>query len=197
MSDGRTVHVQRSSTDSPWTLRERIAMLVWEWVWFLACRWTPKPMNAWRLTVLRLFGCRVRGRPFVHQRARIAVPWRLTLEDRATIGDRANLYTLGRIEIGPRAIVAQETYLSTGTHDFSASHLPLVTAPIEIGADAFVGARALVLPGVRIGREAIVGAGSVVTRDLPEATTCAGNPCRPIRSSRTPTAGNESPRSRA
>lgn len=181
MSRPSTIHAQDSAIDSPWSVRERLAMLLWEWVWFLACRWTPKPFNLWRLQMLRLFGCRIRGRPFVHQRARIAVPWHLTLHDRATVGDRTNLYSLGEIEIGRRAIVAQEAYLSTGTHDFGQAHLPLLTRPIVVERDAFVGARALLMPGVRVGAATIVGAGSIVTDDLPAETICVGNPCRPIR----------------
>jgi maltose O-acetyltransferase len=53
---------------------------------------------------------------------------------------------------------------------------------IEIGADVWVGGAAIILPGVRIGSRAVIGAGSVVTRDVPEATFAAGNPCRVIRS---------------
>jgi maltose O-acetyltransferase len=54
--------------------------------------------------------------------------------------------------------------------------------PIEIGADVWVGGGAIILPGVHIGVRAVIGAGSVVTRDVPEATFAAGNPCRAIRS---------------
>jgi maltose O-acetyltransferase len=53
--------------------------------------------------------------------------------------------------------------------------------PIEIGADVWVGGGAIILPGVSIGARAVIGAGSVVTRDVPEATFAAGNPCRVIR----------------
>jgi maltose O-acetyltransferase len=53
--------------------------------------------------------------------------------------------------------------------------------PVEIGSDVWVGAGALILPGVRIGSRAVIGAGSVVTRDIPEAVFAAGNPCRVIR----------------
>lgn len=53
---------------------------------------------------------------------------------------------------------------------------------IEIGADVWVGGGAIILPGVHIGARAVIGAGSVVTRDVPEATFAAGNPCRAIRS---------------
>jgi maltose O-acetyltransferase len=53
--------------------------------------------------------------------------------------------------------------------------------PVEIGSDVWVGGGALILPGVRIGSRAVIGAGSVVTRDVPEAVFAAGNPCRPVR----------------
>lgn len=52
---------------------------------------------------------------------------------------------------------------------------------VEIGSDVWIGGGAIILPGVRIGSGAVVGAGSVVTRDIPEGTFAAGNPCRVIR----------------
>jgi maltose O-acetyltransferase len=53
--------------------------------------------------------------------------------------------------------------------------------PVDIGSDVWVGAGALILPGVRIGAKAVIGAGSVVTRDIPEGVFAAGNPCRVVR----------------
>jgi maltose O-acetyltransferase len=53
--------------------------------------------------------------------------------------------------------------------------------PIEIGSDVWVGGGAIILAGVRIGSRSVIGAGSVVTRDVPEAVFAAGNPCRVIR----------------
>ena len=53
--------------------------------------------------------------------------------------------------------------------------------PVEIGADVWVGGAAIILAGVRIGSRAVIGAGSVVTRDVPEAVFAVGNPCRVIR----------------
>jgi maltose O-acetyltransferase len=52
--------------------------------------------------------------------------------------------------------------------------------PIDIGSDVWVGG-AIILAGVRIGSRAVIGAGSVVTRDVPEAVFAAGNPCRVVR----------------
>ncbi len=172
---------QKSPYHSPWSVRQRMAMLVWEYCWVICCRWTPKPCNRWRLFWLRIFGARIHGMPFVHQRARIQIPWNVTLHDRATLGDRANLYSLGEIEIGARAIVAQEAYLCAGTHDFSVPALPLQVAKITIGEDAFIGARAFILPGVTVGARAVVGACALVTKDVAPSAIVAGNPATQVR----------------
>ena len=175
-----TTHAQDSAYSSPWTLRRRIALLLWQIIWPLTCGWTPKPANGWRLFVLRLFGATIHGRPFVHGRASIQQPWNLILHHRACLGDKAVAYSLGLIEIGPDATVAQEAYLCTGTHDFTSPQLALQTGPIKVGRGAFVGARSFILPGVTLGEGCIVGAAAVVTRDVADYCIVAGNPARPI-----------------
>ncbi len=174
-------HSQTSAYASPWSLRRRLAQFVWEYLWMLACAWTPKPFNPWRLLVLRLFGAKIHGTPFVHQRARIQQPWNLTLHHRACLGDRANAYSLDQITLHEGATIAQEAYLCTGTHDFSQPHIPLQTAPIVVGAGAFVGARAFIMPGVSLGTRCVVGAMAVVTHDIAPGAVAFGNPAR-IRS---------------
>ncbi|MCE0484153.1 MAG: hypothetical protein LV479_07945 [Methylacidiphilales bacterium] len=170
----------KTDEDSPWSVRERIGLLLWNYAWVLLCRWTPKPLNAWRLLWLRIFGATIEGVPFVHPHARIQIPWNLTLRHLACLGDGANAYSLGEIEIGERATIAQEAYLCTGTHDLSQPGLPLQVGKITIGADAFVAARAFILPGIRIGAKAVVGACAVVTKDVADSQIVAGNPAREI-----------------
>ncbi|MDQ6812788.1 MAG: putative colanic acid biosynthesis acetyltransferase [Bacteroidota bacterium] len=174
------VHTQKSAYHSPWNRSQQIKMVLWEYIWLFFCSWTPKPANAWRLFWLKIFGAKILGHPFVHQRARIQIPWNLTLHNRAALGDRANAYSLGSIEILEHATVAQEAYLCTGTHAFDQPEMNLITAPIVIGAHAFIGARAFILPGITIGNNSIVGACSVVTKNVEANTVVKGNPARPI-----------------
>jgi putative colanic acid biosynthesis acetyltransferase WcaF len=172
------IHSQKTAYHSPWTRNQQIKMVLWEYAWFIFCSWTPKPANGWRLLWLKVFGAKIIGRPFVHQRARIQIPWNLTLHDRAALGDRANAYTLDKIEIMEHATVAQEAYLNTGTHAFDKPAKNLLTAPIVIGAHAFIGARAFIMPGVTIGEHSIIGACSVVTKNVSANTTVKGSPAK-------------------
>ena len=53
--------------------------------------------------------------------------------------------------------------------------------PVRIGANCWLGAGVIVLPGVRIGDNTVIGAGSVVTKDIPANVVAVGNPCRVLR----------------
>lgn len=79
------------------------------------------------------------------------------------------------VHIGPDSYLAFD--VAVLAHDMSRG-LYLDT---HIGARCFIGARSIILPGVRIGDGSIVGSGSVVTRDVPPASIVAGNPARIIR----------------
>lgn len=54
-------------------------------------------------------------------------------------------------------------------------------APVHIGKNCWIGAGALIMPGITIGDHVVVGAGSVVTKDLPSNVIAVGNPCRVLR----------------
>lgn len=109
------------------------------------------------------------------------MPWNLRLEAYTCVGEDANLYNFAQITLGTHSVVSQRTFLCTGTHDYTDPQLPLTWAPITIGPNAWVCAEAFVGPGVTIGEGAVIGARSVVTRDMPEWTVSAGNPCKPIK----------------
>lgn len=100
--------------------------------------------------------------------------------DRACLGERANAYSLGDIEIMNGATISQEAYLCTGTHDFNHPSLQLITKKITIEENAFVGVRAMILPGIKVGKNAVVGAQAVVTKDIEPTHIVVGNPAYSI-----------------
>jgi maltose O-acetyltransferase len=88
-----------------------------------------------------------------------------------------------RVRIGDFTLFGPSVQIYTALHPFDAGRRRREEfgKGIEIGADVWVGGATIILAGVRIGARAVIGAGSVVTRDVPEAVFAAGNPCRVIR----------------
>ena len=78
------------------------------------------------------------------------------------------------VSIEPGAVIGLRAMLIC--HDDASRHV----APIRIARGAYVGAAAIILPGVTVGAGARVGAGAVVTRDVPAGEVWAGVPARPI-----------------
>ena len=171
---------QSNQYQNPWPLWVHLVLALWKFTWFFLCSWTPKFFNPVRLVVLRLYGATITGTPFVHSKARIQIPWHLTMRHRACLGERANAYSLGTIVIMEGATVAQEAYLCTGTHDFKDPSFQLITKTITVEDNAFVGVRAMIMPGITIGKNAIIGAQSVVTKNVKPNQIVAGNPAREI-----------------
>lgn len=54
-------------------------------------------------------------------------------------------------------------------------------ASVRIGKNCWIGAGAIILPGITIGDNVVIGAGSVVTKDIPSNVVAVGNPCRVLR----------------
>ncbi|KJZ20666.1 acetyltransferase [Loktanella sp. S4079] len=158
----------------------QVKRVLWALCWPLF-RLSPRPMWGWRVWILRAFGAQVGRGVHVYPSARITMPWHLRLADEVAIGDRAILYALDVITIGARATVSQYAHLCTGSHDLGDPARALKTAPIMIGADAWVCADAFVGPGVQIGKSAVLGARAVAFKALPDRCVGIGNPMQ-IRS---------------
>ena len=167
---------------SSFSLTHRLARGLWQLSWLLLARWTPRPLHAWRVLVLRAWGARIGTGCLVYADAMIWVPWQLTMGDGACIGDRAEIYNVAPITLGARSVVSQQALLCAASHDHRREDFPLTSATIALGVRAWVAARAIVLPGVTIGDGAVVGAGSVVTHDVAAGCTVAGNPARVLGS---------------
>ncbi|KAF1700349.1 putative colanic acid biosynthesis acetyltransferase [Pseudoxanthomonas suwonensis] len=161
---------------------DKLRRLLWELVWLLAFRPTPRwALHGWRRLLLRLFGARIGPGCRIAPSCRIWAPWKLEMGTLSVLADGVDCYTMDRIRIGSKVAVSQRTFLCTGSHDVTSLLRPLTTAPITIGDHAWIAAECFVHPGTSIGEGTVVGARSVVTRDLPPWSICVGNPCRFVR----------------
>ena len=90
----------------------------------------------------------------------------------------------GEIHIGNHVMFAPNVVISTAGHPINPElrrKTAQFSAPIYIGDNVWVGANAVILPGLKIGENSVIGAGSVVTKDIPANVVAVGNPCRVMR----------------
>lgn len=171
---------------TPYPPREVFLRMLWSLVQATVFRWSPRPMHGFRATLLKLFGADITGPVVIFPTVRVTFPWKLSLAPRSMVGRHVLLYNLAPIRLEYGANISQHTHLCAGSHDFSRWAMPLVTGPIKIGRNAWLGADVFVGPGVTIGELSVVGARSVVVSDLPAGQICVGSPCRAIRERSSP-----------
>lgn len=91
---------------------------------------------------------------------------------------------VGKITIGDNCFMAPNVAVYTAGHPLhpdSRNSMYEYGIPVSIGDNVWIGGNTVICPGVTIGSNCVIGAGSVVTKDIPEWSVAAGNPCRVIR----------------
>jgi acetyltransferase-like isoleucine patch superfamily enzyme len=92
-------------------------------------------------------------------------------------------YLDGRVplKIGNNVNVSHYTLIQTLTHDPQNPDFVCLCKPVVVEDHVWIGARAIILPGVTLGEGCVIGAGAVVTKDVPPYTIAVGNPARVVR----------------
>lgn len=92
-------------------------------------------------------------------------------------------YLDGRVplKIGNNVNISHGTHIQTLTHDPQNPDFICQCNPVVIEDHVWIGARAIILPGVTIGEGAVIGAGSVVTKNVPPYTIAVGSPARVVK----------------
>jgi putative colanic acid biosynthesis acetyltransferase WcaF len=173
--------VQTQPEASPWTFAEKVARAIWMVLGKPIFRVSFHNWYGFRAWLLRLFGAQVGKGVAIRPSVNVEIPWMIEVDDDATIGDHAILYSLGKIHIGKRAIISQYAHLCAGTHDYTDHSFRLIRSPIDVGDDVWIGADAFIGPNVVVGRLSVVGARSSVYKNVPEQKVCVGNPAKPIK----------------
>jgi acetyltransferase-like isoleucine patch superfamily enzyme len=110
---------------------------------------------------------------------------RISIGDESRIDRNCVLYGQGGLTIGSRCAIAAGVLIYSQSNQcadgVAVLAQPVTYAPVEIQDDVWIGAGAVVLPGVSIGRHAVVAAGAVVRKDVPAGTIVAGVPARSTR----------------
>lgn len=167
-----------SGYPSPHSLKNKLGRVIWQTVWLLLFRPSPRPLHGWRCMLLRAFGAHLGTGVHPYPSARVWAPWNLSMGDHSCLGDFVDCYNVARITIGAHSTVSQYSYLCSASHEYTYEHMPLVARPIVIGDRVWITADVFVGPGVKVGDGAVIGARSTVLKDVEPWAIVAGNPAR-------------------
>lgn len=137
-----------------------------------------------RARLLRFLGAHVGNRVIIRSGLLVLERFDFTLGNGVFVGNQCIFDCSAPICVGDGVFIAYGVTIVTGTHAIGPQECragEFQPRGVTIGDGCWIGARAVILPGVHIGSGAVVGAGSVVTRDVASDTVVAGNPARLVR----------------
>lgn len=171
-----------SSTPAPmgstWGLKGNLVRVAWMLVGRTLLRLSTERADGYRCWLLRRFGAKVGRGVRLARSCRVEIPWTLELGDGVHVGERAILYSLGRIVVGEGTVISHFAHLCAGSHDYSKRRFDLLRPPITVGARCWIGPDAFVGPGVRVGDGAVLEARACLFKDAEPGKLYAGNPAK-------------------
>tara|TARA_B110000090_G_C13196039_1_gene375056 strand:- start:65 stop:619 length:555 start_codon:yes stop_codon:yes gene_type:complete len=164
------------------TKGNQLKRLLWSTTWFLLARQFPRSsVMKWKLFLLRLFGAKIHKTANVYSTVKIYAPWNLEMHEYSCLAPEVDCYNVDKIVIGAHSTISQKSYLCSASHDVTKGSNPLITAPIIIKDQVWIGAQAYIGMGVTICQGAVVGATSSVYKNVNSWEIVGGNPAKFIK----------------
>ncbi|WP_242385869.1 LbetaH domain-containing protein [Phocaeicola sartorii] len=162
--------------------KHQLVRLLWSVVWGVFARPLPRSMGSgWKRFLLRLFGAKIHPTAVVYSSAKVYYPANLLMEAYSCLASDVDCYNVALIKIGANTTVSQGTYLCTASHDITSPLHPLITAPIVIEDQVWIGAKVFIGIGATIRQGAVIGATASVYKDVEPWTVVGGNPAKIIK----------------
>lgn len=140
------------------------------WLTFFPVYWVR------RLYLRRVMGIAVGKQSFIHMGCIFYA--NVEIGNNSVIGRQCSL--LGNIKIKNNVSITAQTYIFSSSHFKDSPVFEAYSKPVVIEDYVWIGARAMILPGVTIGKGAILGAASTATKNIAEYSICVGAPAKPI-----------------
>lgn len=162
--------------------KNQIVRLLWGIVWPSGTWFLPRSMGMpWKRMLLRLFGAHIAPTANVYSSVKVYYPANLWMDEHSCLASDVDCYNVAPIHIGAQSTVSQGAFLCTAGHDITDPKNHLITRPIIIEDQAWIGAKAYVGMGVTVHQGAVVGATASVYKDVEPWTVVGGNPAKVIK----------------
>ncbi|TWI99238.1 putative colanic acid biosynthesis acetyltransferase WcaF [Mucilaginibacter frigoritolerans] len=159
-----------------------VKRVLWFYVNAMFLKTSLLPINGFKLFLLRLFGAKVGKGVIIKPGVNVKYPWHLTVGDYTWLGENVWVDCLVPVTIGNNVCVSQGALLLTGNHNYKKTSFDLITKEIVLEDGVWIGACAIVNPGVVAASHAVLTTGSVANKNLDAYSIYQGNPAIKIRS---------------
>ncbi|MBM3399141.1 MAG: colanic acid biosynthesis acetyltransferase WcaF [Bacteroidetes bacterium] len=139
------------------------------------------PGNAWRRGLLRLFGAKIGQGVVIKPLVNVKYPWKLSIGEHPWLGEGVWIDNLGKVSIGSNCCISQGALLLCGNHNYHKPSSDLMVGDITLENGVWIGAKAVVCPGVTCNSHAVLSAGSIATANLDAYKIYSGNPAVAVR----------------
>ncbi len=139
------------------------------------------PSSGFRVFLLRLFGAKIGIGVTIKPGVNVKYPWHLTIGHHTWIGENVWIDCLVPVSIGSNVCISQGAVLLTGNHNYKKKSFDLITAVVVLQDGVWIGAGAIVNPGVIAASHAVLTTGSVANKNLDAYFIYQGNPAVKIR----------------
>lgn len=153
----------------------------WYFVNALLVRASWNPFMGIKIALLKAFGAKIGNGLVIKNNVIIKFPWKLVIGDNVWLGENAWIDNLDCVTIGNNVCISQGALLLTGNHDYTKSRFDYRNAPILLEEGVWIGAKAVVCPGVTAHSHSILTVGSLASKDLDAYGIYQGNPAMKIR----------------
>jgi putative colanic acid biosynthesis acetyltransferase WcaF len=128
-----------------------------------------------------LFGAKIGKGVVVKPGVQIKYPWHLIIGNHVWIGEHVWIDNLTTVTIADNVCLSQGAYLLTGNHDYTQSTFDLLVKPIDLKEGVWIGAKAIVCPGVVCQSHSVLSVGSVARSELSAHKIYSGNPAVEVK----------------
>ena len=134
-----------------------------------------------KIFLLRMFGAKIGKGLVIKPRVNIKHPWMLEIGNHVWIGEHVWIDNLARVSLGNHVCLSQGAFLLCGNHNYKKVGFELMVKEIVLEDGVWVGAKAVVSPGVRCQTHSILTVNSVATKDLEAYSIYQGNPATRVK----------------
>ena len=159
-----------------------LKQMLWFYMNALFLKTSLVPVNGFKTLLLRLFGAKIGMHVTIKPGLNVKYPWNLAVGNYTWIGENVWIDSLVPVKIGSNVCISQGAVILTGSHNYKKQAFNLITSGVVLEDGVWIGACAIINPGVVAASHAVLTSGSVATENLDRYTIYQGNPAVKKRS---------------